>query len=457
MLASVRQAIAAAGVAPAACAGLSIGGALHSLLAVDGRGEPLTGVITWADRRAVEQAERLRGTPLGAELYRRTGCPPHGMYAPYKIIWLREERPDIFAQAARYLTAKEYIYKQLSGDYRVDPCLAAGSGLMNTHTLDWDEMALDLTGARLDQLSPVADPLGSRGRLLPDIAAQMDLPAHTPLILGSGDAANSTLGAGALHTWQATCMVGASGALRVIAPAPVLGSRARNWCYAIDQGHWLVGGSTNNGGLALSWLRDALNHALPGQAHLSQLSFQDILNLAAQVEAGAGGVICLPFFAGERSPNWNLKARAAFFGLTLEHDARHLARALLEGVALRLRSLQEMLAEVGVDARQIRASGGFTHSALWLQITADVLNRELVIPVYGETSALGAAFWPMLAAGLYDNLEDLEKSVSLGASCAPDPQSAALYARLYPLFTGLYAALESQFERIAELQDELSC
>jgi gluconokinase len=242
-------------------------------------------------------------------------------------------------------------------------------------------------------------------------------------------------------------MLGTSGAFRVIAPEPLIGVDGRNWCYAIDRGHWLVGGAINNGGLALSWLRDALNRALAGVNMETQLSFADILELASQVEAGAGDLVCLPFFAGERSPNWNLKARAAFIGMTLDHDVRHLARALLESIAFRMRSLHEMLADVGVQVDQIRASGGFIQSELWLQITADVLSHELVIPSSGETSALGAAFWPMLAAGVFKNLEDLEKSVQLGTHCTPNPTTAATYKRLYSQFKELYTALEGQFER----------
>lgn len=448
LIRSVRAAITQAQVDPDACGGMSIGGALHSLVAVDAAGKPLTGVMTWADGRAVEQAERVRQTPIAAELYARTACPAHGMYPLYKIIWLREARPAVFEHCARFLTAKELIYQQLTGDYAVDYCLAAGSGLLNTHTLEWDEFALDLAGVSREQLSPLHSPSETRHQLRPDVAAQMGLPADIPLALGSSDAANSSIGAGAVHPWQATCMVGTSGALRVITPHPVIDSAGRSWCYAIDSGHWLVGGAINNGGLALSWLRDALNRALPGG---EKVSFEDILRMAAQVEPGAQGLVCLPFFAGERSPNWNLKARAVFFGLTVEHDMRHMARALLEGVAFRFRSLHEMLIQAGLQVRQMRASGGFTQSDLWLQITASALKHELVIPASGETSALGAAFWPMIAAGLCSGIESLGDFAPLGATHSPDPHQSEIYDQIYPLFSALYQALQGPFDTLADL------
>lgn len=452
VIASVRKAVREGGVSGEDCAGLSMGGALHSVMAVDRHGGPLTGVITWADGRAAQHSAGLRKTSMAPRLYRETGCPVHGMYPLYKIQWIREHLPRVYRKARRYLSAKEYVYHQLTGEYAVDYSVAAGSGLLNARTLRWSDVALDLAGVRVEQLSTLCSPTEVPGRLKPDLARTMGLPANTPVIIGSSDAVNSSLGAGAVKARQATCMVGTSGALRVISPRPILDPKARNWCYAIDRQHWLVGGAINNGGVALSWLRDMLNSALPARAARNGLSFEDVLNLAGQAGAGAGGVVCLPFFAGERSPNWNLNARAVFFGMTLDHDARHLARALLEGIAFRFRSLHEMLTEVGVEIGQVIASGGFTQSDLWVQVITDALNRELVVPVWGETSSLGAAFWAMRAAGRVDSIEGFRKCVRWGKTYRPHRRDARIYDRVYPVYKGLYGAMEQSFDEVAGLQ-----
>ena len=131
-VASVRQAVVQAGANPVNCGGMSIGGALHSVMAVDGHGDPMTGVITWADGRAVEQARAVAGSLTGKNLYRETGCPAHGMYPLYKVIWLRENRPEVFHHARRYVSAKEYLGFRLTGAWQVDYSLAAGSGFLNT-------------------------------------------------------------------------------------------------------------------------------------------------------------------------------------------------------------------------------------------------------------------------------------------------------------------------------------
>ena len=350
---SVRRAVERSGLRPGRCGGMSIGGALHSVMAVDGRDAPMTGVITWADGRAHAQARVVAAAPAGKGLYRETGCPAHGMYPLYKIIWLRENRPEVFGRAGRFVSAKEYVGFRLTGVWQVDYCLAAGSGFLNTHTLRWSDQALDLAGIRRDQLSPLAAPAAFLGKLAPGAAAAMGLPAGTGVATGSSDAVNSSIGAGAVTPAQATLMVGTSGALRVVSPRPVLDPDARSWCYAIDETHWLVGGAINNGGVALTWLRDCLNQAHPGRP----LAFEDLLALAGRAPAGSGGLICLPFFAGERSPNWNLNARAAFFGMSLEHELRHVARALLEGIGFRFKNLLGVLTEIGLDPEQIVVSG----------------------------------------------------------------------------------------------------
>ena len=452
---SVRNALARADVDAGQCAGLSIGGALHSLVALDRRGKPLTGVITWADGRAVDQAQTLQGQPLAARLYQQTGCPAHGMYPLYKIMWLRENRPEVFRNTWRYVTAKEYLFACLTGEYRVDYCLAAGSGLLNTHSLAWESLCLDAAGIRRDQLSAPGSPLTVHSGLDPEMARQMGIRPDVPVVLGSSDAANSNLGAGAVLPWQATCMVGTSGAFRVLCPQPVLDRQARSWCYVVDEAHWLVGGAINNGGVALSWFRDCLNQALPDSAAAHGLSFEDVLALANRSPAGSGGVICLPLFAGERSPHWNLNARATFFGMGLAHGVTHLSRALVEGIAFRFKSLDDVLAEVGVEVRQVLASGGFTQSDFWLQVVTDVLNREMIVPPWGETSCLGAAFWAMLGTGGVANLESLKNFVKPGKSCIPGKENAALYQRIYPLYQRLYHSVSGNFEEIARLQRDL--
>jgi len=445
---AAQNAIRSAQVSPSACRAISIGSALHSLMALDADGYPLTGVITWADHRSTPQAQSIRELPLANLLYSQTGCPAHAMYPLYKILWLRQERPGLFALAARFVSVKEFALEHLTGQWRVDFNVAAGSGLLNAHTLAWNPDSLALAGISTDQLSPICDPLETIPGLRPEAAERLGLPSNTPVVVGSSDAVNSSLGAGATQMdKQATCMIGTSGALRRMSSKPVLDKDARTWCYAIDAKHYLVGGSINNGGVALSWLKDVYNQMIGLSGDGKDLSFEALLNLAKEVPPGADGVLCLPFFAGERSPNWNMNAKAVFYGLTLEHDARHLARAVVEGVAFRLRSIYDVLQSQGTPIEEIRASGGFTNSPLWIQTVASALGHELITPAWGETSCLGAALWALYGSGVIHSIEEMGQLVQAKDAISGDPQAEQCYQKQYRLYQDLYIALQGLFRR----------
>ena len=207
-----------------------------------------------------------------------------------------------------------------------------------------------------------------------------------------------------------------------------------------------MSGSINNGGLALSWLRDVFNQAIGRSGDGKDLSFEALLDLAEDVPPGADGVLCLPFFAGERSPNWNMNAKAVFYGLTLEHDARHLARALVEGVAFRLRSIYDVLQSQGNPIEEVRASGGFTNSRLWLQTVASALGHELITTTWGETSCLGAALWALYGSGAIHSIEDMGQLVQVQAVIPSNPQTEQCYQKQYRLYQDLYGALQGLFQ-----------
>ena len=451
MIRSVRAAIEQSGIRPSECLALSIDSALHTLIAVDRKGEPITGIITWADHRGSLQAQRVRASPDAYKLYKNSGCPPSNIYPLYKLLWLRDEQPEIFQQASRFITLKEYIFEKFTGLWLLDYNSAAGSGMLNTHSLNWDYHSLDLIGIHPDYLAPLADPLTITRGIVPELAKDLGIPTDVLVVLGSSDAFNSTLGAGAVNPGQATCMVGTSGAFRTLVSQPILDKYARTWCYTVDQQHWLLGGAINNGGISLSWMRDLINSATAGG---KQLTYDDLVDLAGKCPAGSGGVVCLPFFTGERSPNWNADARAIFFGLTIQHDIRHLTRSLLEGVAFRLRNISEILSDLSGDIGEIRTSGGFANSGLWPQVISSVIGRDLLTPEWPETSSLGAAFWAMMGAKVFKSIEEAASRVSLANRFQPVSSDMLLYDQIYNIYLDLYDQVQDSFTKIATLQRE---
>ena len=422
--------------------GISIGGALHNIMALSPKSEPLTGVMTWADTRAFPQAEKVKAISKGKSFYNETGCPPHAMYPVFKIGWLGENQLDIYQKASKFISAKEYVVFRLTGELMVDTSVASGSGFLNVHTLDWNPSSLAIAGIGRDKLSTLCTPMTIIPELIPHVANTIGIPATTPLVLGASDAFASSIGSGAVNSWQATCMVGTSGALRVFSEYPWLDKKSRSWCYCIEEGRWLIGGAINNGGLAFAWLRNLVNKYLPNE----EFSFDDLMNLAEKVKPGANDLLCLPFFSGERSPNWNEHARAAFYGLTLEHDLSHMSRAIIEAICFRIRSLLDILSDSPIKINQVKASGGFTKSNLWLQIMSDVLNKELIVPAVGETSCLGTTFWVLKNHGVINNYQEFGDLIPNGKIFEPDRKESEVYQDIYQKYLQLYSNVSDLYK-----------
>lgn len=435
-------------------AGIGLSTIFHSLLVVDRNHEPLTKVIIWADTRARPQVARLRSVEGQAQsFYERTGCPIHPMYLPGKILWLREEQPERFTAAASFGSIKDYVIYRLTGRLVVDRSVASASGLFNLHEGRWDSDVLDAIGIDPSRLPDVIDPTDTAGGLAEDVAAAIGIPAGTPVIAGAGDGVLSSLGSGAISPGQMTVMIGTSGAARLASDQPVLDPQGRTWCYYLASGRWIVGAAINNGGLAGRWVRDNL---LPGPpAPSDEFDFPTLEATAIRASAGSGGLLFLPFLTGERSPFWNASARGVLFGLAAHMGPPHVARSVLEGVCYRMRSIVDALDEVAGPATELRAAGGFTKSAFWRQMLADVLGRSMNLTGEAEASAFGAAGLALVGLGALPSIDDVARIVQTSPGPAPDADQHKLYDRLYKVYLDVYWANQTAFNEIATLQDEL--
>jgi gluconokinase len=327
--------------------------------------------------------------------------------------------------------------------------VASGSGLYDLRGGTWDAEALRLAQISPAQLPPLVEPAAPLP-VPPERLREGGLPEGCVVVPGGGDGVLQTIGAGCVAPGQMVAMVATSGAIRAVVDAPRTDERGRTWCYYLAEGRWVAGAAINNGGLVLDWLREQL--ATGGRRELRP---EQLTAWAEEVAPGADGLLFLPYLAGERSPNWNANARGVLFGLSLAHDYRHLARATLEGVAYRMRTIFEPMEEVAGAAEEIRVAGGFVHSPLWLQIVADVLGRPLTTVESPEASALGAAQLALLGAGLVGRFEDLAPMVATGEVVRPDGPRRARYARLFEAYQRLYQRVAPEFDEIARLQAEL--
>lgn len=440
---AVREAGDAAGCGPDGVLAVAFSTAINALLAVDGEGNPLTPVLTWADLRAAEQARRLRQSAEAADLPHRTGVPIHAMTPLAKLLWLREQRPDLFAAAGRFIGVKEYVLSRWFGrPVPMDESVAGGMGLYNVRERDWDEKALRIAGIDADRMPQLAPSTRILTGLDPAAAEKLGLRPGVPVVLGAGDGPLANLGGGALEPGVAAMTIGTSGAVRVAVRQPTADPNGRLFCYPLAEGWWIAGGPVNSGGVVFRWMRDKL---APDLAASGADGYARLIELAMEVPPGAGGLLFLPHLSGERAPHWDERARGVFAGLSLEHDRRHMLRAGLEGIVLHLRSVTDALAALAGEPHEIRVSGGFARSAALRQLIADVLGRPVVLTDSEDASGVGAARLALHAVGRMPDLGAAASASAVTDRCEPDSAHAAAYDRIYAMFSRLYEQVSDTF------------
>ncbi|WP_425058877.1 Xylulose kinase [Sporomusa carbonis] len=432
--------------------GIAFSSVLHSFLAIGEDGRPLSRLMTWADTRGQIYLEELKQKLDAKALYRRTGCPLHPMYSLLKIYWLKKQQPELFKRVTWFGSIKDYAFHRLTGKRVVDRSIASGSGVYNLFTLEWDPEVLDILGISQEKMPAVVSTT-TQHSLQSGIAQRLGLPAGLPVIIGAGDGMMANVGVGAVKAGQINITIGTSGAIRMAADQPKTDEKGRTWCYNLADGRWMLGGAINNGGISFRWVRDKFAETEQRVAEKLGLDSYSLLATYAQkVPAGANGLILLPFFTGERAPYWNADARGVLFGLTLNHDKRHIIRAVLEGICYRMKSVLLSLEEITGKAEEIRVSGSFTRSEVWLQILADVLGREISLPNVEEGAAFGAAILGFYTLGLLPSIDVAVDMVGIKKTFIPNPNNYATYEKLYTMYEQVYWNLQEQFSMISNFQ-----
>jgi gluconokinase len=450
---TIKVAVKKGGIQSSDLTLVSFSSAMHSVIAVDEWGKPLTQCITWADSRATEWAEMIKNEMNGLAIYSRTGTPIHPMSPLAKIAWLRTEHPDVFARASKFIGIKEYVFHKFFGQYVVDHSIASAMGMFHLKNLTWDEEALSVAGISSEQLSePVSTTFYLKG-IKEDYASEMGISSETPFVVGASDGVLSNLGVNAIDPGVVAVTIGTSGAIRTVTDQPVTDPKGRIFCYALTEKHWVVGGPVNNGGMTFRWVRDELAAAEVETAKRLGIDPYEVLTkIASRVSPGAEGLIFHPYLAGERAPLWNANARGSFFGLGLHHKREHMIRAVLEGVILNLYTvllaLQEM---IGVPTK-IQATGGFARSELWRQMMADIFNQKVVVPESFESSCLGAVVLGMYALGEIEDFSIMSELVGSTHEHEPLEENIEIYQDLVNMYIRVSRSLENDYEVMADFQ-----
>ncbi len=429
---TVAELVEKTGIPPGSVATFSFAGIWQSILPVDRQGRALAPSLTWADCRALRQSEHLRRELSPEAVLERTGCTIHPMYFPPRLLWYRENAPQLFKKTERFVSIKEYVLHKLFGTFKADRSIASGTGIWSMRTMDWDEQLLQAVGCHPRMLPPVFEPTESAGGLIPEYAAAMGLLSGTPGILGAADGALSHLGSCGLRADRMSITVGTGSGLRRRKEEPTVLKGSELWCYYLVDGSWLLGGIVQAAGNVVKWFAD---NFLAEEG--SEVQALDKLNrLAEAIEPGSEGLLCLPLLAGERSPHYRPEARGLVYGLTFSHTKEHLIRAALEGIAYRLYSVYTLLA--GGENPEIVVTGGILNSPVWLQITVDYFGKRFRVPNIPETSAWGGILLGLRSLGILAEPDQIDGMIEPGRDITPDPEAHRRYEEVYRAQQELY-------------------
>jgi xylulokinase len=412
---------------------LGLSGQMHGMVALATDGTVIRPAILWNDQRTDRAVAEIEAIVPRSTLIQRTGNRAVTGFQLPKLIWLRQAEPQAFRQTQRVLLPKDYLGYVLTGNQATEPSDASGTGCLQLSTRQWDTeilAALDLDPALFPQ---VVASTAITGRLKPELAAQLGLPVGLPIVAGGGDNAAAAVGVGisSAHPQQGSISLGTSGVIfaPVEQPTPDPEGRVHLFCH-VDGGYHLLGVTLAAGG-ALRWYRDTF---------APNLTYHELMNLAAQSPPGSQGVLFLPHLAGERTPYLDPEARGAWVNLALAHSQADLVRSLLEGVAFSLQLVQKVMAPLA-SIETLIATGGGAKSPIWLEILSDVLSVTLVKPQAEQGAAYGAALLAMVGIGVS---AEIGQGVKLLANTVKPatPHPNPIYAKRFEQFETLYEALK---------------
>lgn len=441
---SIQQVLSVTGISANHVSAIGLTGQMHGLTLLDERGAVLRPAILWNDQRTAAQCDEIRSRIGRQRLIEITGNDALTGFTAPKILWVRENEPDVYAKIRHILLPKDYVRYQLTSDFAVDRADGSGTILFDIRTRDWSPEVLQALDIPLEWLPKTFEGCAVTGAVTAEAARQTGLKAGTPVVGGGGDQAAQAVGVGAVEPGIIALTLGTSGVVFATTQGAFIEPEGRlhAFCHSVP-GRWHLMGVMLSAAGSLRWFRDTF---APGAA------YDNLLAPAAGVQMGCEGLLFLPYLTGERTPYPDPLARGSFSGITIRHSMAHFSRAVLEGVAFGLRDSFELIKSAGLSqVRQVRISGGGARSPLWRQILADVFQSELVTIDTVEGAAYGAALLAGVGAGFWPDVDAAcQTGVRITGSTQPTPAGMAAYDHYYSLYRQLYPALKDLSHQLSQ-------
>jgi xylulokinase len=416
--------------------GIGVDGQSWSAIPVDRSGAVLDRTPIWMDTRARHICERIKADVGEDQIFAVAGNDFLPSYTTPKMIWFKENKPEIFHRTYKFMQSNSYIVFKLTGVMSQDHSQGYGIHFFDMNKLAYDEALAEKMGLSKELVPDLYPCDAVVGEVTAEAAALTGLKAGTPVVAGGLDAACGTLGAGVYQVGQTQEQGGQAGGMSICTDR-ALAHRKLILSTHVVPGMWLLQGGTVGGGGTLKWFRQEF-----GQ----DLSFDALTEEAEKITAGADGVTFLPYMAGERSPIWNPDAKGVFYGLSFDKTRGHIIRAILEGVAFSLEHNLRTAAETGIEVKTLNAMGGASNSILWTQIKADVTGKTIQVPTSDTATTLGAALLAGVGCGVYRNYEEaVGRTIVITRTQEPNMENHRIYQKAMELYLQLYENLKDTF------------
>ncbi|MDO5777910.1 MAG: xylulokinase [Eubacteriales bacterium] len=422
-------------------AGIGVGGQMHGLVALDAAGNVLRPAILWNDGRTAAQVDYLNETVGNDKLSAWTGNIAFAGFTAPKLLWMRQNEPDLFARIAKILLPKDYLVYRLTGVHATDYSDASGTLLLDVAHKRWSSEMLDLCGVTEAQMPTLFDSWQPVGTLTAAAAAALGLPTDVVVCAGAGDNAAAAIGTGTVGEGRCNISLGTSGTVFISSEQFRVDPHNALHAFAhADGGFHLMGCMLSAASCNKWWMEDILHDG----------DYAAAQEAIVPEKLGRSHVFYLPYLMGERSPINDTNARAVFLGMTMDTTRADMTQAMLEGVAFALRDSVEIARSLGLDISRSTLCGGGSRSPLWRTILANVLGIPLDLPATEQGPGYGAALLALVACGRYRNVAEVSRAMlHIQATVQPDPELTALYDARYAEFKQIYPACRPLFASLA--------
>ena len=449
---TIREILAKSGISAADVKGIGVDGVGWTLIPVDEAGNPLRPAMIWLDRRAEQETAWLKSLPEAEDFINLDANPLDAAYITPKLIWLKNNQPEIFHSAYKFLEATGFIVSRFTGEFVCDTTQAYGYHFFDLKNGCWDRPSAQKIGIPIEKMPRLCSSLEIVGTVTEKAAAQTGLTPGIPVIAGCLDAAAGALGSGVVRPGQTNEQGGQAGGVGISLDRFLVEPRLI-FSHHVIPGQYLLQAGTVGGG-SLGWFRDQLGHPeVSAGSLIGQNPFELFSRQVEKSTPGAGGLIFLPYMAGERTPLWSSIPRGIFFGLSYSTSRADLLRAIMEGCAFAVFDNLQIAAEHGVFINEFLGSGGATQSAIWCQIKADIYGKPFIIARRADGGEgghdLGLFALTAYGIGLCKDIGAIVSDLLPNRQVfEPSPGNHALYMELFDVYRSVSRKAMDDFAKL---------